>query len=81
MNAKMIPLKVLGAFVALIWILLPPAVSGQELTSEQIMNRVNELVSPETVKARIRMVIVISSGKACWNMFDAIIGEKMFIKI
>ncbi len=83
MNAKMIPIKVLGAFAALIWILLPAAVSGQELTSEQIMNRVNKLVSPETVKARIRMVIVTSSGKRRTFLYDSFSkdrGEKNLIR-
>jgi len=39
------------------------AISGQELTANQIIHKVNDLMNQETVYGKIRMTIVTTSGK------------------
>jgi len=56
---------------------------GQELTSEEIINKVNELMNQDTVEAQIKMTINTSSGNERIFIYDSYSknkGEKNLIR-
>jgi len=44
---------------------------GQELTGEEIINKVNELMNQDTVQAKVKMTITTSSGKERSFIYDS----------
>ena len=57
--------------------------NGQELTSEQIINKVNELINQDTVQAKVKMTITTSSGRERSFIYDSYSknrGEKNLIR-
>ena len=56
---------------------------GQELTSEEIINKVNELMNQDTVEAKVKMTITTSSGNERIFIYDSYSknkGEKNLIR-
>ncbi len=58
----------LSVFIALLFV---PVLSGQEFTGEEIIQKVNELLSPSTSYAQTKMTIVTTSGKKRTFVFDS----------
>jgi len=44
---------------------------GQELTGEEIINKVNELMNQDTVQAKVKMTIITSSGNERVFIYDS----------
>ena len=56
---------------------------GQEVTSEEIINKVNELMNQDTVEAKVKMTITTSSGNERIFIYDSYSknkGEKNLIR-
>ena len=56
---------------------------GQELTGEEIVNKVNELMNQDTVQAKVKMTIVTSSGDKRVFIYDSYSknkGEKNLLR-
>jgi len=56
---------------------------GQELTGEEIINKVNELMNQDTVQAKVKMTIVTSSGNERVFIYDSYSknkGEKNLLR-
>lgn len=56
---------------------------GQELTSEEIISKVNELMNQDTVQAKVKMTIVTSSGNERVFIYDSYSknkGEKNLLR-
>ncbi len=56
---------------------------GQELTGEEIINKVNELINQDTVQAKVKMTITTSSGQKRIFIYDSYSknkGEKNLIR-
>ena len=56
---------------------------GQELTGEEIVNKVNELMNQDTVQAKVKMTIVTSSGNERVFIYDSYSknkGEKNLLR-
>jgi len=45
--------------------------NGQELTAEEIINKVNELINQDTVQAKVKMTITTSSGRERSFIYDS----------
>jgi len=56
---------------------------GQELTSEEIISKVNELLNQDTIKAKVKMTITTTSGEERNFVYDSYSknkGEKNLIR-
>ena len=56
---------------------------GQELTGEEIISKVNELINQDTVQAKVKMTITTTSGQKRIFIYESFIknkGEKNLIR-
>jgi outer membrane lipoprotein-sorting protein len=54
-----------------IFFLLTSLINGQELTGEEIIQKVNEIFNPETGYAKMKMTIITSSGEKRTFLYDS----------
>ena len=56
---------------------------GETLTSQEIVNKMNEVINPQTAQAKAKVTIITSSGKErtfIYNSFTKDRGEKNLIR-
>jgi len=84
MNSEKRFIKIAIISIALFSIInLVATAYGQELTGKQIMSKVNEIINQKTVKAKMKMTIVTTSGKKrtfLYKSFSKDRGEKNLIR-
>ena len=57
---------------------------GQELTSEEIISKMNELMNQDTIEAKVKMTIITTSGNERVFIYDSYSknkGEKILFVI